>query len=86
MSLVSDLLLAPWTNEQVDQLNRFQKLGAMHPFTCGGDNCRAVLRARNSGWYCLHCPYMQNWAHPFMADKAFLDQQENVLRSRLFRR
>lgn len=28
-------IYAPWTEEQVDGLNRFQRSGKFHPFTCG---------------------------------------------------
>jgi len=59
---------APWNAEQVDNLNRFQRLGFMHPFTCpghegGGDR---DLVATRGGWICRHCDYRQNWAHDFM--------------------
>jgi hypothetical protein len=27
------MIHAPWTAEQVDNLNRFQRCGAFHPFT-----------------------------------------------------
>lgn len=66
-----------WTPEQVESLNKFQKAGQFHPFTCDnrgdgnhpfedeyGDH--GVLRARNTGWYCNFCNYTQDWAHDFM--------------------
>lgn len=61
---------APWTAEQVDNLNRFQRCGQFHPFTCtghagGGDR---TLVATRSGWICPHCDYKQNWAHEFMVN------------------
>ena len=63
---------APWTNEQVDALNRFQREGRMHPFTCGGEHTGGapVLIASHDGWHCPHayCTYRQDWAHAFMAD------------------
>lgn len=69
-----DLLLAPWTPEQVAALNAYQRCGQMHPFTCGKrDRHRStnagVLVAVEHGWTCpaLGCDYRQNWAHPFMA-------------------
>ena len=59
---------APWTAEQVDALNRHQRAGFMHPFTCpghegGGDR---DLIATRRGWICCHCAYTQEWAHEFM--------------------
>lgn len=58
---------APWSEEQVDNLNRFQRAGHMHPFTCPtnhkGD--RTLVATRN-GWICCHCDYTQKWAHGFM--------------------
>lgn len=69
-----ELLYAPWTPEQVDALNEFQRLRVMHPFTCGWRSehpeHEGVLEAREGGWSCPAegCQYTQNWAHPFMAD------------------
>lgn len=72
---MTDLIRAPWTSEQVDALNRFQREGGMHPFTCGGDHTPAspVLVAWEDGWHCPEpygepCDYRQDWAHAFMAD------------------
>ena len=31
-----DKIKAPFTNEQVNNLNEYQSLGIGHPFTCGG--------------------------------------------------
>lgn len=59
---------APFTPEQVESLNGFQKCGCVHPFTCGGDKCRSDLVATEEGWVCPNCDYTQNWAHEFMAD------------------
>jgi hypothetical protein len=62
----NDLSKAPWTQEQVDNLNAFQQMGSFHPFTCGGSNCREVLVATSDGWRCPKCDYTQQWAHKFM--------------------
>ncbi len=66
----------PWTDEQVKNLNDFQKNGVMHPFTCPGEHkeCAAQreLIATNDGWVCACGKYTQNWAHPFM----FKSQEE----------
>jgi hypothetical protein len=66
-----DRITAPWSAEQVDALNRFQRAHFMHPFTCpghdgGGDRDLVATRA---GWVCCHCDYRQDWAHSFMLDK-----------------
>jgi hypothetical protein len=64
---------APWTDEQVANLNRYQRAGVFHPFTCGRrDEHRdnpGVLVAETDGWHCpaAGCTYRQEWAHPFMA-------------------
>ena len=62
---------APFTDEQVKNLNEFQHCG-FHEFTCGGaghpidtDN---VLIATNNGWHCPNCEYTQDWAHDAMCD------------------
>ena len=56
----------PWSAEQINSLNSFQKCGRIHPFTCGNDKCRSDLIATPSGWICPNCPYTQDWAHDFM--------------------
>lgn len=62
---------APWTEEQVVVLNRFQANGAFHPFTCPGKDSgceRRELTATKDGWVC-HCgEYKQDWAHDFMLE------------------
>jgi hypothetical protein len=67
-------LVAPFTPEQVEALNRFQKGRWMHPFTCGSGNRtdanhldgEGVLVATENGWICPYCDYTQDWAHDFM--------------------
>jgi hypothetical protein len=64
-------IFAPWSDEQVATLNRWQKLGYVHEFTCPGDGCKVrVLTARKSGWVCEGCGYQQTWAHDFMLGPA----------------
>lgn len=70
------MVKAPWTPEQVEILNRFQKLDFVHPFTCGsGDRTderhldnEGVLVATVDGWICPYCTFTQAWAHDFMMD------------------
>lgn len=58
---------APWTIEQVVALNRFQRSGAIHPFTCTCGN-NTVLIAGPDGWSCpRECGYTQTWAWACMA-------------------
>lgn len=61
---------APFTAEQVEALNAYQKLTFAHPYTCG--RCLGKLVAETSGWRCRTpgCTYTQKWAHAFTADKA----------------
>lgn len=67
---MSDIITAPWTTEQVDALNRFQRSGMFHPFTCGaGHGGHVELFATVDGWVCPHCAYRQDWAHAFMAEE-----------------
>lgn len=56
----------PWTDEQVEALNRYQREGKFHPFTCGNDSRHQNLVATKDGWICPNCDYTQNWAHGFM--------------------
>lgn len=59
---------APFTDEQVRNLNDYQRASFMHPFTCGV--CSDDLIAEREGWRCPTpgCTYTQDWAHDFMAD------------------
>ncbi len=66
-----DLIHAPWSPVQVAALNRVQRSGRMHPFTCGASHpLHVTLIAETDGWHCPDeaCDYRQNWAHAFMAD------------------
>lgn len=61
-------ILAPFSNEQVEGLNKYQQNPLHHPFTCA--KCSSVLVATRQGWVCttLDCGYTQNWAHNFMVE------------------
>lgn len=72
-----ELIYAPFTPEQVRNLNLMQACRHMHPFTCGNrgdgnhdrhDNDLGSLVATVRGWICVYCDYTQDWAHEFMAD------------------
>jgi hypothetical protein len=77
---MTETIAPPWTQEQVDALNAYQKAGRFHPFTCAdrdmpghsdhGDGDIGVLVATKDGWICRDCDYQQAWAHAFMADPA----------------
>jgi hypothetical protein len=72
----TSIITAPWTPEQVDALNLYQKTGHMHPFTCGSGNRtdekhldgEGILFATVGGWVCPFCDYTQDWAHSFMLE------------------
>lgn len=78
-----ETIQAPWTEDQVRQLNLFQRSGLMHPFTCPWDGHSQLgwLIATTDGWVCQvteNCDYTQRWAHAFMGDP---DAFETLLRS-----
>ncbi len=61
----------PWTAEQTDALNKWQRLGYVHEFTCPNDHKGdKTLFATRVGWQCPHCAYTQFWCHDFMCDEA----------------
>lgn len=77
------IVRAPWTDEQVAALNRWQKSGVVHPFTCGNRDKSGhgwdrevgdygVLEATPGGWVCRACGYRQPWAQSFCFD---IDEQ-----------
>lgn len=54
------ILLAPWTEEQVANLRRYQEAGWVHPYTC---TCGVDLEPTAGGWRCPGgCGYEQDWA------------------------
>jgi hypothetical protein len=68
------VIRAPFTPEQIEALNAWQRNGQVHPYTCGNAQCRAehhhvdgsVLVATTTGWVCEHCGYTQEWAHELL--------------------
>lgn len=75
--MASEKINPPWDPETVDNLNEFQKRGAMHPFTCPrreeiDHDDEGLLTAFPEGWLCWQCGYRQYWAHAFMADRGWL--------------
>ena len=74
---MTDIIEAPFTDQQVKALNRYQREGLMHPFTCPSDKhpIHVTLIATREGWKCLlnDCDYTQTWAHGFMADETWMD-------------
>lgn len=74
-----DIIYAPFTPEQVRNLNVYQRSGVFHPFTCGNrkdhpweEIDKGCLVATTHGWICPICwdgttSDLQNWAHSFMA-------------------
>lgn len=62
------MIKAPFTKEQVDSLNGFQKHGHSHPFTC---TCGNTMKATTEGWMCGDHGFVQFWAHEFAADNSW---------------
>lgn len=70
----NNTITAPFTEEQVERLNKYQNEGRFHPFTCcSHDGCKrgeredeGILIATKDGWVCPCGKYKQNWAHDFM--------------------
>ncbi len=68
MTATPTRIQAPFSLEQVNNLNAYQAVGQGHPFTCGGEGCREILIAGRPGWTCLKCSYEQKWAWEWMAN------------------
>ena len=73
------MIYVPFTDEQVKNLNNFQKNGRIHPFTCcspedivecrsGEGTSKGLLEATNNGWVCPCGKYTQDWAYEFMTN------------------
>lgn len=65
---VEEFAHPPFTQDEIDSFHGYQNCGYTHPFTCGIQECRDDLVAREDG---LHCPaghYRQNWCWPWMVN------------------
>ena len=64
---MSTIVTAPWRPDEVEALNKYQKSGVMHEFTCK-EHSHEVLIATIDGWICPHqfCYYAQDWAWDWM--------------------
>ena len=82
---MSNKITAPFTDEQVDALNKYQQSGLFHPFTCcspekikectrASGESEGLLIATNEGWICPCGKYKQDWAHSFMTDSKYLSE------------
>jgi len=62
----SEMIFAPWSEETVAALSRYQD-GPVHPYTCPNEHQQEETRlvATPNGWVCSDdsCAYAQNWAH-----------------------
>jgi len=58
---------APFTDEQVEALFKWQEDETKHPFTC---ICGESLTPYNDGWHCDYCCHTQNWCHDFMLERS----------------
>lgn len=68
---------APFTQEQVDCINRFQQSSQFHPFTCCGDDIpecqrssgenQGILIANTDGLICPCSKYKQDWVTEYMS-------------------
>jgi len=79
---MSHSIKAPWTPEQVKNLEAHQNNPEVHPFTCGNRHLsehkeyaekhaqrdHGILVPTLNGWVCPVCDYTQDWAHPMMVD------------------
>jgi hypothetical protein len=60
---------APFTEQEVDRINAFQRCDRVHPFTCGNSACKSrELVATRDGMDCPVCGSRQRWVHEFMAE------------------
>lgn len=80
----TNIIKAPFSLGHVVALNRYQRDGRFHPFTCGNDRGNAAHReyqrqhggdfgqlvATTEGWVCPVCDYTQDWAHASVAPEA----------------
>ena len=70
-----DRIKAPFTDEQVERINKFQNSRTFHPYTCMGAYCNrskatngGILIAKNEGLVCPCGKYQQYECNSFMVD------------------
>lgn len=65
MSKINNIY-APWTEDQVKLLERWQNVGFVHEYSCIKNTKRCgKLIPTVSGWICPYCDYRQNWFMDF---------------------
>lgn len=65
-----DLIEAPWTADEVENLRRWQEDGRVHEFT-GTDG--GALIPTEAGWIAVEGgPVVQTWAYEFMTNGAHI--------------
>jgi hypothetical protein len=72
---------APWTDQEVANINEFQRGGAFHPFTCACPHPQRNDRlvAHNDGLRCDHCGFTQTWVHSFMSDGSAMKSHRELM-------
>lgn len=86
----AEQIQAPWTDEQVLALLKYQTNSFFHPFTCGNEHSlnifnglegHNILVPTNDGWICPHelCDYTQDWCWNWMALPDFTAAIERVI-------
>lgn len=84
----TELINAPFSEDQVEALNAWQEARLVTPYLCpkyhvGPDD--RVLIATRKGWVCSDtaCDYTQNWAHGFMAERSVLTVMKEASKNML---
>lgn len=76
------MINAPFTPDQVTNLNRFQNRDDIHPFTCPGERLECErdrrLIATEDGWICPCGEYQQLWAHEMMVTLGEHDDSRDI--------
>lgn len=79
---------APWTEEQVERLRRFQDIGCVHPqrCDCGGIDGEGdpKMVPTTDGWVCPdHCGHIMKYVATFVLDGTmdeFFDSHEKMMK------
>lgn len=63
---------APWTDGQIQNLDKRQEADWLHPYTC--PRCCESLTPYQDGWHCDYChQYKQDWAYKDDVEGKFPD-------------
>ena len=57
---------APFSEDTISKIEKYQSYHLVHPLTCGNDSCRDDLYATKDSLCCPSCDYTQDWVPDYV--------------------